>query len=339
MSLVQKCLTYNKPIFKGTIELRQDVKSLMETRAGYRRYKRSHKRYRKSRFLNRKASTRKGRVAPSILQKRQSTIRVINRLLKLVNIQQYYLEDVAIDIRAMTDGSRLYRWQYQKSNRVDENIRKAIILRDKCKCMECGLTDCVLEVHHIVPRRLKGSTTQGNLVTLCSKCHKKTQGKEETFISHYQSMIGGTNVRLDYAQHVMQGKAWLRSKLSDLGTLCITSGGDTANKRIDWNIEKSHSNDAIVITDLEVSNSLCDIKDWIIKPMRRQSKAKNTNDIYKHRDFVRYTKLNGESYTGYITAIKHNGNVNFTAKDGKTFRNYGTKSLSLVWRFNKIYWL
>ena len=53
ISLVQKCKTYNKPVFKGTIELRQDVKNLMDTRKGHRRYHRYHKRYRQARFNNR----------------------------------------------------------------------------------------------------------------------------------------------------------------------------------------------------------------------------------------------------------------------------------------------
>lgn len=156
IALIQKCKTYNKPIFKGTIELRQDVKGLVDTRRGYRRYKRNHKRYRKARFNNRSTSTRKGRIAPSIFQKKQSTIRVINQLLKFINIKEFHLEDVVIDIRALTEGKKLYRWQYQKSNRLDENIRKSIILRDGYKCMECGKSNCVLEVHHIVPKRLKG---------------------------------------------------------------------------------------------------------------------------------------------------------------------------------------
>lgn len=338
LSLVQKCKTYNKPIFKGTIELRQDVKELMDTRQRYRRYHRNHKRHREARFNNRGSSTRKGRVAPSILQKKQSVVRVINQLLKLVNISEYHLEDVAIDIRALSEGKKLYRCQYQKSNRLDENLRKAVILRDNCKCRECGKSNCVLEVHHIVPRRNKGGNNLNNLITLCSECHQKTEGKEEQFIQHYQNMINGKNIRFDYAQHVMQGKTWLRNELSKLGNLTLTTGGDTANKRIDWNIEKSHSNDAICITDLYVDSKLCNIKEWTIKPMRRQSKAKNKDDKFQHRDYIRYTKKNGESYIGYITAIKNNGNVNFTTKEGKTFRNYGTKSLSLLWRFNKIYW-
>lgn len=340
IALVQKCKTYNKPIFKGTIELRQDVKSLMETRKGYRRYHRNHKRYRKVRFDNRSASKRKGRVAPSILQKKQSTIRIINQLLKFVNIKEFHLEDVVVDIRALSEGKKLYGWQYQESNRLDENIRKAVILRDNCECMECGKSNCMLEVHHIVPRRLKGSNAISNLITLCSGCHQKTEGKEELFIDKYYKKIDGKNIRFDYAQHVMQGKTYLRQELSKLGELLLTTGGDTANKRIDWNIHKTHSNDAICITDLVVNMKECNIKDWIIKPMRRKSKA-NIAELngFKHRDLIKYTKKNGEYYIGYITALYPNKNqCNITTMENKILKRYGIKSCKLLWRFNKIYW-
>lgn len=340
ISIVQKCKTKNKVIFKGTIEQRQDVKGLIDTRRGYRRYKRNHKRYRKARFDNRSASIRKNRIPPSILQKRQATLRVINRLNKYINISEYYLEDVAIDIRTLTEGKKLYRWQYQKSNRLDENIRKSVILRDNCKCVECGKFNCVLEVHHIVAKRLKGKNNLGNLITLCSNCHDKTEGKEELFINHYQQMINGKNIRFDYAQHVMQGKNYLRNELSKLGKLVLTTGGDTANKRIDWDIDKSHSNDAIVITNLKVTLDDCKTKDWLIKPMRRQSKA-NTEGLnrFKHRDLVKYTKKNGESYIGYITSMyPKKKQCNITTVEGKVLKRYGIKSCKLLWRFNKIYW-
>ncbi|PRX19664.1 HNH endonuclease [Orenia metallireducens] len=340
IAIVQKCKTRNKAVFKGTIEQRKDVKGLIDTRRGYRRYKRSHKRYRQPRFDNRSSSTRKGRVAPSILQKKEAIIRVINKLKKWINITEFHLEDVAIDIRALTEGKKLYKWQYQKSNRLDENIRKAVILRDKCKCMECAKSNCMLEVHHIVPKRLQGANSLSNLITLCSKCHDKTKGIEEKYIEHYQKMIDGNNVRFDYAQHVMQGKTWLRKELSKLGKLILSTGGDTANKRIDWNIEKSHSNDAIVVADLKVNNDECDIKDWIIKPMRRKSKTK-VEELkgFRHRDLVKYTKRNGESYIAYITALYPNKKqCNMTTIEGKVLKRYGVKPLKLLWRFNKIYW-
>ena len=340
ISLVQKCKTYNKPVFKGTIELRQDVKNLMDTRKGYRRYHRYHKRYRQARFNNRASSKRLGRIPPSILQKKQSIIRVINQLLKFVNIKEFHLEDVAIDIRAMTDGYKPYKWQYQISNRLDENIRKAVILRDNYKCKECGKSNCVLEVHHIKAKRYGGKNNIGNLITLCSKCHQKTKGKEKEYEEYYFKMINGKNIRFDYAQHVMQGKTWLRNELSKLSKLILTNGGKTANKRIDWNIEKTHSNDAICITNLEVDNNLCNIKDWVIKPMRRQSKAKTDSVLgIKHRDFVEYTYKNGETHRGYVTALYPKlSALNFQSPT-KHCKKVNAKKCKLIWKFNKIYWL
>jgi hypothetical protein len=339
IALVQKCQTRNKVVFKGTIEQRNDVKHLMDVRCGYRRYHRYHKRYRPARFNNRSSSKREGRIAPSVLQKRQAIIRVINRLNKWINITNYWLEDVAIDIRALTDGHRPYWWQYQKSNRLDENIRKATILRDGRKCMECGKSNCRLEVHHIKPRRLKGSSTLGNLITLCTKCHQKTKGVEELYMDKYFALLNSSdNKNLDYAQHVMIGKKWLRKQLSNLGLLYLTSGGDTANKRIDWDITKSHSNDAVCITDLRPDT--CEIKEWIIKPMRRQSKAKTDNVFgIKHRDLVEYTFGNGETHRGYVTALYPEQNaLNFQSLT-KHCKKVNARKCKVLWKYSKIYWL
>ena len=339
VAIVQKCQTKNKVLFKGTIEQRNDVKHLMEVRREYRRYHRYHKRYRQARFNNRNSSKRKERIAPSILQKRQATIRVVNQLNKWINITSYWLEDVSIDIRALTDGYKSYSWQYQKSNRLDENIRKAIILRDGCKCMECGKSKCKLEVHHIKPKRLNGFNTASNLITLCKACHQKTKNKEEQYMQHYFDMLNSSdNKNLNYASHAMIGKSWLRKQLSMFGLLYLTSGGDTANKRIDWNIEKSHSNDAICITDLQPNS--CDIKEWIIKPIRRQSKAKTDNVLgIKHRDLVSYTYKNGEKHTGYVTALYPELKaLNFQSLT-KHCKKVNARKCKLLWKYSKIYWL
>jgi len=53
VAIVQKCNTTNKCVFKGTLDQRQDVKTLMTQRAGYRKQRRQNKRYRKPRFDNR----------------------------------------------------------------------------------------------------------------------------------------------------------------------------------------------------------------------------------------------------------------------------------------------
>ena len=338
IAIVQKCPTKNKVVFKGTIEQRQDVKHLMDVRRGYRYYHRYHKRYRQPRFNNRSSSKRKGRIAPSIKQKKDAILRTLYWLNRWINIQEYHLEDVCIDIRAMTDGYKPYRWQYQKSNRLDENLRKATILRDNCKCQECGKSGCVLEVHHIRARRYGGADTIGNLITLCSSCHQKTEGKERDFENKYFTKIQSKPQRFDYAQHVMQGKYYLREKISELGILYITNGGDTANKRIEWDIVKSHSNDAICITDCEPDT--CNIKEWTIKPMRRKSKAKTDNVLgIKHRDLVSYTYKNGETYTGYVTALYPELNALNFQSPTKHCKKVNARKCRLLWKYNKIHWL
>lgn len=115
IALVQECKTKTKPVFKGTIELRQDVKHLMDVRRGYRCYKRHHKRYIKERWGNRASMKREGHIAPSIKQKKDSTLRVVKSLNKVCRINKIMLEDVLIDIRALTEDKKLYKWQYQKS--------------------------------------------------------------------------------------------------------------------------------------------------------------------------------------------------------------------------------
>lgn len=338
LAIVQKCPTKNKVVFKGTIEQRKDVKHLMDVRRGYRHYHRYHKRYRQARFNNRHSSKRSNKLAPSIKQKKDAILRVLYQLNKWVNIQEYYLEDVCIDIRAMTDGYKPYRWQYQKSNRLDENLRKAAIVRDDCKCQECGKSNCVLEVHHIRARKYGGADTIGNLIALCSDCHQKTEGREREFEDRYFKIIGSKPKRFDYAMHVMQGKNYLREKISELGLLHLTNGGETANKRIEWNIEKSHSNDAICITDCIPDT--CDVKEWIIKPMRRKSKAKTDNVLgIKHRDLVSYTPRGKSSVVGYVTALYHDSyQLNMTSHN-KQYKKISARSCMLKWRFNKIYWI
>ena len=338
IAIVQKCPTKNKVVFKGIIEQRKDVKHLMDIRRGYRRYHRYHKRHRQARFDNRASSKRKGRLTPSIKQKKDSILRTLHWLNRWIDIKEYYLEDVCIDIRAMVDGYKPYKWQYQKSNRLDENLRKATILRDNCICQECGKKNCVLEVHHIRARRYGGADTIGNLITLCSFCHQKTEGREKYFEDRYFEKIKSKPKRFDYAQHVMQGKNYLREEISKLGILHLTNGGETANKRIEWNIEKSHSNDAICITNCKPNTY--NVKEWIIKPMRRKSKAKTDNVLgIKHRDLVSYTFRNGETHVGYVTALYPELNALNFQSPTKHCKKVNAKKCRLLWKYNKIYWL
>ncbi len=339
IALIQKCQTRNKVLFKGTIEQRKDVKKLLELRRVYRRCHRYHKWHRPERFNNRASSKMSGRLPPSILQRKQAVLRVIDRLRQWVRIDGYWLEDVKIDIRALTDGYRPYRWQYQKSNHLDNNLRLAAIYRDGCRCMECGKTKTRFEVHHITPRKAGGADTISNLITLCPACHARTFGREGQFADRYYAMIGskGNIAGLKDAESVMQGKHWLHEQLRIRGTLALTTGTDTANKREDWDIPKTHADDAICITNLEPES--IDVPSWTIRPMRRKSKASAGETCgFRHRDYVTYTYRNGETHTGYVTAIYPELHALNFQSPIKHCKKANALKCRLVWRFNKIYW-
>lgn len=343
IALVQKCQTHNKVLLKATLEQRDDVSKKMTVRREYRRYHRYWKRHRSVRFDNRGNSRKTGRLAPSIRQKRQAVLRIADNLAKLIRIDSFHLEGVAIDIRALTDGYKPYHFQYHKSNRLDENLRRAAILRDGSRCRECGKENCRLEVHHITPKRTGGRDSISNLITLCSSCHDRTKGREKQFAERYYAMIrsNGNNAGLQYASHVMIGKTWLRTELSARAPLVVTTGGDTANKRIDWEIAKSHSNDAVCITDLKTKD--LDVQEWILKPIRHQCNA-TVNEVlgFRHRDIVAYTFKNGERHEGYVTAMypdcgRRKAALNFQSPT-KHCKRVNARKCRLIYRPSKIYW-
>lgn len=338
IAIVQECKTKSKVILKGTIKHRNDVKKLIVARAVRRRYRRNHKRYRPARFNNRAASKRKGRIAPSIKQKKESILRVISRLKKYVFIQKYIVEDVLIDIRKLQEPE-IKSIGYQQSNKLDSNIRMAVMMRDKFKCQECKTDNVKLEVHHITPKRLNGNNTVDNLIALCVQCHKNTQGNEENFINKYSKLIKGKNIRFGYAQHVMQGKTYLRNELNKMGLVELTAGCETANKRHEWNIPKSHSNDAIVICNNKVNIEQCDIIDWIIKPLRGQLKAEY-KEAYglTHRDVVSYITRKKEEVVGYIVAIYSDGKQMNIQTEGKKWTRINPTKCRLISRPNRIMW-
>lgn len=332
IALVQECKTRNKVIFKGEIVHRKDVSSLMTTRKGYRKNRRSEKRYRPVRYNNRSSSSRKGRLAPSIKTRQDEILRLVKRLQKYVGIDKVVIEDVSFDIRCLTDGYKPYRWEYQRGNRLDENIRKATLMRDNFTCQECGVKDTILEAHHIVPKRLKGSDTISNLITLCNSCHSSVTGKEEDYIDKFQSLTGGKQLGLRYAIHVMQGKTYLYNSISKLvSDIAKTDGGTTSNRRIDWGIVKSHSNDAIAITSLKPDT--VGVYEYNIQPLRKKRKCKlDKSSVIVQGDRVIYTPRGKFSINCYVTAILKSGKLKGYYKltgllDGKRYGPVSVRSL------------
>lgn len=282
-------------------------------------------------------------------------MRVVKYYQRYINITHISLEDVSFDIRAIAEGKKLSGKEYQVSNRLDDNLRRAVYARDKGTCQMCGCknngkaddkTDNKKEAHHITPKRKGGPDSIYNLILLCPECHDKVTGKEELYADEFYKKIDGKLVQTALTQHVMIGKTYLREELSKLGKLSLTTGGDTGNKRKAWNIDKSHCNDAVVIACNKLKPDRLDVVDYIIKPIRHKKKATTTSMGFKLGDYVELTIRSNKlkkiiKVKGFITAFiagqsgKNKGkliNVNITTIDGTEYKRYTLSKCRLLYR-------
>ena len=128
----------NNVLAKGEIELRQDVKSLLETRKIYRSNRRNRKtRYRPARFLNRVSSKKKGWLPPSILSRIDNTFMWIDKFTNLLPNPKVSIEVGKFDVAKMINP-KIEGVDYQKGQTYGYyNVRYFVFARDSYTCQVC----------------------------------------------------------------------------------------------------------------------------------------------------------------------------------------------------------
>ena len=235
------CTCSGKILLSGVINHRTDIKKKMEVRANNRRQRRNRKWYRPPRFDNRSSSKRSDRVPPSIKANAEEVIRVISAL--PLPVSSIIVEDVQIDI-AKLNNPDLEGKEYQKSNRLSENLRLATLIRDDFQCQYCGKKNVSLEAHHIMWQENGGKNTIKNLITLCKPCHKRVHKKE----IEVGKGVPGFKDRI--AQKTMQGKKHMYTALRAIAPINLVFGYQTAEYRKSLGLPKEHDIDALCIATL-----------------------------------------------------------------------------------------
>ena len=246
-SITGYCAVANDEILiSGYVRHRSHIKTKMEVRKAHRKNRRRRLWYRQRRFLNRASSKRSGRLPVSIKANVDEILRFLKKL--PIPLKTVVVEDVQIDIRKLTDPSVQ---NYQKSNRLHENLRLATLIRDKFSCKNCGAKKTRLEAHHIVYKSQGGKDTIKNLISLCSPCHVKVhEGVLQLKIT------GVTAFKDQIAQRTMQGKAYLYSEIRKLYNLELRFGYETSARRKGLGLEKDHDIDAAVLVMLGTNKVL-----------------------------------------------------------------------------------
>ena len=238
------CIGNNKVLYQSNVNLRDDIKSNMDSRRQARRGRRNRKtRYREPRFLNRKNSTKLNRLPPSVKHKVQAHIDEIEFCRKILPISKIVLEVSQFDTHLMKDpgliSEKVRRWAYQKGfNYGWASRREAILNRDGYTCQICGEKHTKLEVHHIIFRSQGGTDDENNLITLCKNCHSDVHDGRVILTQKPKKL------NLKYATHM----SIIRSHLLRVYPNAIeTFGFITKANRENLNLPKDHFIDACVI--------------------------------------------------------------------------------------------
>ncbi len=235
--------TGKKELYAADVGLRNDIVDLLSTRRQNRRTRRNRLRYRKPRFNNRVHSKNKGWLAPSVEQKIDCHLKVIEDVHKILPISKIIVETASFDIQKIKNPD-IHNEEYQQGEQLGFwNVREYVLWRDNhiCQCCKGKSKDKVLNVHHIESRKT-GGNAPNNLITICETCHSNYhQGKVKFNPKRRQSFC-------DAAFMGIMRWAFYERLREIYPNVSTTYGYITKNIRIQNNLPKEHYVDARCIS-------------------------------------------------------------------------------------------
>ena len=237
----------NKVLFQGEVELRQDVKKLIDTRRTYRRSRRNRKtRYRKSRFLNRIAKKKDNWLPPSVASKVNHNINWIKRLLSVLPKADLHIEVGKFDMQKMKNPE-INGEGYQQGDLYGyQTVKQFVLARDNYTCQVCKKKGGKFKIHHIIYRSLGGTNTVDNLITVCSNCHT-TKNHQTGILAKWckDKMKVNKSYKGATFMNILKRRLFLAFPQAK-----FQYGAWTTLQRVDLDLTKSHYNDAVAISGI-----------------------------------------------------------------------------------------
>lgn len=238
-----------KVLFQGEVELRQDVKKLLDTRRTYRRNRRNRKtRYRKARFLNRIKTKKNGWLPPSVASKCHHNINWINRFLAVLPNPALHIEVGKFDMQKMKDPN-IQGTGYQQGDLYGyQTVKQYVLARDEYKCQVCKKKGGKLKIHHIIYRSEGGTNAPSNLITVCADCHTyKNHQSGGVLYKWYQAKKKVTkSLKGATFMNILRRRLWRAFPDAE-----FQYGAQTTLQRADLGLDKSHFNDAVTISGIQ----------------------------------------------------------------------------------------
>ena len=338
----------DKVLVKGEIELRQNVKSLLETRKIYRRSRRNRKtRYRQARFLNR--AKPQGWLPPSINSRIDNTFMWIDRFNKLVPTTKLIIEVGKFDVAKMINPD-ISGVDYQNGQTFGYyNTRYFVLARDNYRCQVCKKTGKILNTHHIIYLSNGGSNKADNLITVCTDCHTSKNHKKGGILYDWQNKNKKTK---SFKEGPFMNT--LRMKIfSKYPEVTITYGSITTPRRKELGLEKTHFNDAIAIS--EINKDFKDVEtSFYIKQFRKKKRSlheatarrgrkkpnreqsRNSKNTKSKKGIYLNDKVKVFNKIGFVSGFTNGGIYvkdiygEYITKPNRTYKQVGFKDISAI---------
>ena len=337
-------------LYEEEVEQRNDIVELLSTRRAARKTRRNKKlRYCKPRFNNRKRSKKKGWVAPSVEQKKETHKTEIHNVYQLVPIKSITIEVASFDMQRLQADIKNLKVpegeDYQQGEQLGFwNVREYVLWRDNhtCQCCKGKSKDSILEVHHKESRKTGGDSPD-NLITLCKTCH---DGHHKGRIQLPESLRKRSSQSLRDAafMNIMRWSLYneIKEIYEPLGIeVRFTFGYKTKYERIRNGLSKDHYIDARVIS----GNPKAEPLDRVVikKKVRRHNRKiykdkilkggikKRNQCSYEIYGYHRYDLVRYENRLCYINSLRERGS--FLIKDlcdTKWKKEVGYKKLERV---------
>lgn len=312
--------TNKKELFSAEVQLRNDIVNLLSTRRQNRRTRRSRLRFRKPRFLNRIKSKNKGWLAPSIENKIQTHLVIVNNVHKILPVSKIVVEVASFDIQKIKNPT-ISSKEYQKGEQLDFwNVREYVLFRDGHRCH--GKKDCknkILNVHHVESRKT-GGNSPSNLITLCEECHNDYHKSKLKL-----NLRRGQKFKDAAFMGIMRWTFYNRlKKLYPI--INLTYGYITKSIRIDNNLPKEHRIDALCITGNPMVKKLDYF--YLFKKVRCHNRQIHKANIlnggvkrlnqaqFEVKGFRLFDKIQYQGKLYYIFARRNNGFFDIRTLDG-----------------------
>lgn len=172
-----------KVLFESEVTLRNDIVDLLDARRALRSSRRNRKtRYRKCRFSNRVHSKHKGWLAPSVEQKINVHLKVVDNVCKILPVANIIVETAQFDIQKLKNPD-ISGTDYQQGELLGfANLREYCFWRDNYTCQWCKAKNRILHMHHWNYWRGDHTDKPSSVITLCDTCNDSKNHKKDGFL-------------------------------------------------------------------------------------------------------------------------------------------------------------